>query len=39
MIPVDPIMSLIVVVGVFIYCALSGDSSSKKKDERSIYDI
>ena len=38
MIPIDPIMSAVVVIGVFIYFAIKGSKYSKK-DEESIYDI
>ena len=38
MIPIDPIMAAVVVIGVFIYFALKG-SSSPKKEDKSIYDI
>lgn len=31
MIPIDPIMSAVVVIGVFIYFALKGNVSQKKK--------
>mgnify|MGYP007069913986 FL=1 len=37
MIPIDPIMSLIVVIGVFVYFALKGNPS--KKEGKSVYDI
>ena len=37
MLPFDPIMMLVVVVGVFAYFALKG--SGAKKKEKSIYDI
>lgn len=35
----DPIASLIVVAGVFIYFACKGSGTSSKKKERSIKDI
>lgn len=35
----DPIASLIVVAGVFIYFACKGSGVSSKKEERSIKDI
>ena len=38
MIPIDPIMALVVVVGVFACFALKGSGSAKKED-KSIYDI
>ena len=38
MIPLDPIMAAVVVIGVFIYFSLKGRGSSKK-EEKSIYDI
>ena len=38
MIPSDPIMAAVVVIGVLIYFALKGSGSSKK-EEKSIYDI
>ena len=38
MIPFDPIMSMIVVIGVIAYYAVKHDSSSQKK-ERSYGDI
>lgn len=31
MIPIDPIMALVVVVGVFAYFALKGNGSAKKE--------
>lgn len=38
--PVDPIMTAVVVVGVVIYFALKGNSDcSKSHKDRSIYDI
>ena len=37
MIPIDPIMAAVVVIGVFIYFALKGNPS--KKEDKSIYDI
>ena len=38
MLSFDPIMMLVVVVGVFAYFAMKGRSSAKKED-KSIYDI
>lgn len=35
----DPIASLIVVAGVFIYFACKGSGASSKKEERSVKDI
>lgn len=35
----DPIASLIVVAGVFIYFACKGSGESSKKEEKSIKDI
>lgn len=37
MIPIDPIMAAVVVIGVFVYFALKGNPS--KKEDKSIYDI
>ncbi len=37
--PVDPFISLVVVVGVFIYYACKGSGGSSKKEEKSVRDI
>ena len=31
-IPFDPVMSVLMFIGIFIYCALNGNSSPKRKE-------
>ena len=37
--PYDPILSVLVVAGVFIYYACKGSGGSSKKEEKSVKDI